>query len=214
MAPKSKTKKSRGSDSLIDDDNENTVARKNRMQRKRVQADPRISRLIERANKITIPQHLQDELKLMFITSKNMQTGEYTYMGVSPSFDNPTKNAKKLANVFLTIQAYTDRVLTIQMQLEDIGNTLTSYKRKCVEYIHESYSDILKSRGPLTTQAVFIESVIEDIIEKRELVEMLATRCDKIVKNLSATHFSFSKLHTSGESYLNRSEGTRGQYRA
>lgn len=208
MKMKSKSKaKNRGSE--IDDVDESSVARKNRMLRKRIQGDARIARLLLRVEKIQLPQSIQDELTLMFVTTKNMKTGDYSYMGVEAGFNNPIKNMKKLANVFLTIQAYTDRVLTLQFQLEGIANTLAGYKRKCVEYIHESYSDVLKTKGPLTSQQVFIDTIIEPIIEKRELADMLVARCDKIVKNLSATHFAFSKLEGFGKSLIQNSEGGR-----
>jgi hypothetical protein len=123
--------------------------------------------------------------------------------------DIKKEGTQELAHVFLTIQAYTDRVLTLQFQLEGIANTLAGYKRKCVEYIHESYSDVLKTKGPLTSQQVFIDTVIESIIEKRELADMLVARCDKIVKNLSATHFAFSKLEGFGKSLIQNGEGGR-----
>lgn len=208
MKSKSKSKSKNGGSEIADVD-ESSVARKNRTLRKRIQSDMRIARLLMRVEKIQLPQSIQDELTLMFVTTKNMKTGDYSYMGVEAGFSNPIKNMKKLANVFLTIQAYTDRVLTLQFQLEGIANTLAGYKRKCVEYIHESYSDVLKTKGPLTSQQVFIDTVIEPIIEKRELADMLVARCDKIVKNLSATHFAFSKLEGFGKSLLQNSEGGR-----
>lgn len=175
--------------------------------RRRVQRDSRIATLIETADGIQISTDLESELRQFYTTARDVKLGTYSYMGVDPDFTNPRKNQIRIAKAMLKIQAYRDRVLDIQTVLLGFSNKLQSAKRLAVELIHERFSEELKKRGALTVQSVFIESVIEPIIEKRELVDMYLKRTDLILKNLDNSHFTYREVGQIGNSIISRAEG-------
>lgn len=173
----------------------------------RIQRDSRISDLISVASDIKISPALEQELHTYYVTSKNLKLGTYSYMGVDPTFSNPRKNIVAIAEAILKIQAYRDRVLDIQLVLFDFSNKLQSAKRLATELIHECYGEELKKRGPLTTQSIFIEAVLEALISKREAVDSYMARTDKILRNLDNSHFSYDKAGELGKSLILRAEG-------
>lgn len=175
--------------------------------RRRIQRDHRISTLLAVADDITISSELERELHTYYTTARELKVGTYSYMGVDPTFANPRKNVIAIAEAILKIQAYRDRVLDIQLILFDFSNKLQSAKRVAVELIHERYGDELKRRGPLTTQSVFIDSILEVLIEKREAVDSYLLRTDKILKNLDNSHFAYDKAGELGNSLILRAEG-------
>lgn len=178
--------------------------------RRRVQRDSRIATLIETADGIQISTELESELRQFYTTARDVKVGTYSYMGVDPDFTNPRKNQIRIAKAMLKIQAYRDRVLDIQTVLLGFSNKLQSAKRLAVELIHERFGEELKKRGALTVQSVFIDAVIEPIIEKRELVDMYLKRTDLILKNLDNSHFTYREVGQIGNSIISRAEGAYG----
>jgi hypothetical protein len=175
--------------------------------RRRIQKDSRISSLLAVADDITISPELEHELHTYYTTARDLKLGTYSYMGVDPSFSNPRKNVVAIADAILKIQAFRDRVLDIQLILFDFSNKLQSAKRLAVELIHERYGDELKQRGPLTTQSVFLDAILESLIAKREAVDSYLLRTDKILKNLDNSHFAYDKAGELSNSLILRAEG-------
>lgn len=175
--------------------------------RRRIQKDSRIGSLLAVADDITISPELERELHTYYTTARDLKLGTYSYMGVDPSFSNPRKNVVAIADAILKIQAYRDRVLDIQLVLFDFSNKLQSAKRLAVELIHERYGDELKQRGPLTTQSVFLDAILEALIAKREAVDSYLLRTDKILKNLDNSHFAYDKAGELSNSLILRAEG-------
>jgi hypothetical protein len=166
--------------------------------------------MVDKIKLVKISDSLESELKRYFITSRDLATGRFSYRGVSPSFSNPRKNLEKIAEVLLEIQAYRDRVITIQLGLLGHVNTLQTAKRVCQEVIQERYSHYLKSMGSLTQQDLFVSNVLEPLIEKHEFVLMLSKSVELILKNLDNAYFAYIGVRQIGESVISRSEG--GQY--
>ena len=177
--------------------------------RRRIQKDEIVAKQLKNAEAIKISSTLTDELDKYFTTSRDLVTGKYSYSGVTAGFEKPRKNMEKIAEVLLKIQAYRDRVIPLQCILLDHANTLTSSKRVTEEVIRERYSETLKQRGSLAMQDVFINSVIEPILSKREYVELFLKRCELTQRNLDNSYFTYMGVKKIGEDIINRAEGGR-----
>lgn len=183
------------------------VGKIRRIQRRKVQKDPDIAELIAKADHVVISKKLEDELRDYYVSSRDLATGKFSHRGVSTKLDNPVRTITKINEVLLDILAYRDRLTDIQGSLLHHNNTLGSAMRVAKELIHERYSDIMKTRGSLSTQEIFIESVLEPLVEKQEYVAMVLKRIELMLKNLDNAHFTYKELGVNIREMTYRVEG-------
>jgi hypothetical protein len=175
-----------------------------------IQRDPRVRDLLDIADSVAISPTLIDELREMFVTSRDNRHGTYSFSGVDSTFKNPRKNAIKIAELLLVIQAHRDRAVNIQLDLFTFLDKITKARRVIREVMHEQFGVELKKVGALPVQAVLNESVMERLNEKKDTVEMYLNITDRILKNLDNSYFSFREAGIRGESVMSRAEGAFG----
>lgn len=180
------------------------------MIRRNIERNPHVVDLLSVAGTVRISKDLMSELRSMFVTSRDRDSGTYSFSGVDPTFKNPRQNALKIAETVLTIQAHRDRAVSIQLDLFAFLNRLTKARRAVKELIQEQYGNDLKRLGALTIQGTLIDAVRSPLLEKQDKVEMYLNLTDRILKNLDSSHFSFREAGVRVDSVISRAEGAYG----
>lgn len=180
------------------------------MIRRNIERNRHVVDLLAVAGTVRISKDLMSELRSMFVTSRDRDSGTYSFSGVDPTFKNPRQNALKIAETVLTIQAHRDRAVSIQLDLFAFLNRLTKARRAVKELIQEQYGNDLKRLGALTIQGTLIDAVRSPLLEKQDKVEMYLNLTDRILKNLDSSHFSFREAGVRVDSVISRAEGAYG----
>jgi hypothetical protein len=186
---------------------EPTQALSNKAKRRKIQQDQDIIEMLDKVKLVKISDKLESEIRQYFITSRDLATGRFSHRGVSSSFSNPRKNMEKIAEVILEIQAYRDRLIGIQLGLLTHLHSIQTALRVSKELIQERYSNYVKSFGSLTQQELFVNHVLEKLLEKQEYITSMTKNIELILKNLDNAYFAYLGVRQIGDSVISRSEG-------
>lgn len=185
-----------------------------RKHRRRIQKDPDLAVVIASATDIVVTPEFVAMLDKYYTSTRDRATGQTKYIGgVRVDYSDLRKMSEHCGKAVLKIMAYRNHVLDMRHKISDFLNVAKRAERVAEEIIYEKYYGVIVSRGAQPIQKVFVNSIMEPVLEKVEDLTHLLSKIDLCLKNLDHSYYSVREIDASTKSFIARSEGGYATYR-